>query len=85
MRVLKFVSLKIAESGGVLFLLYLGAIYENWICPMLGNKHEEHLEYHYWMVNGLVGLLLFFLTIAIPCVVGYLLFQLVKSNWKWSA
>ena len=83
MRIVKFISLKIVESAGILLALYLGTFYHNWICSMLDNQHEKHLEY-YWVLQGLLGLMLLFISIAIPALIIMLIILWIKQNWEWS-
>jgi hypothetical protein len=78
MRIVKFIGLKIIEVGGGLLLLYLCALYFDWINPlMIGNNPKLALEYAemYWMLKDFIGLclLLFPIIVLVAIIIYYLL------------
>ena len=85
-RIAKFIGLKVIEIAAATLVLYLCSFYALWIYPIITSYPEQarrFLENH-WLIQGFLGLLLLFITLLLPVLVGIGIYLWIIKNWEWS-
>ena len=75
-RIFVFITLKLAEIGGVVFIPYWLGSFWVWAFVRLGGSGF----FHQW----LCGVSFTFLSALVVCALWTLIPDLIKLNWRWS-